>query len=87
MNEVLFLPSEYLIALVATGIIVGLVFPSRYHHVRIALLLFSLYMIPQIIFRFTEDAQPIRAIGQYVYYLGFSAVALVTQCVRERTNL
>lgn len=87
MNEILFLPDTYLITLIITGIIIGIVFPSRNHHVRVALFLFTLYMLPQIFFRWTEDALPLRAVGQYVYYVLFSAIAIGTQYVQERVNL
>lgn len=87
VKDILFLPINYLVVLFLTGVIVGWVFPSRQRHVRVALFLFTLYMLPQIIFRFTEDAQPIRAIGQYIYYALFSVIALVIQYVKERNNL
>jgi len=84
----LFLPPIYLVTLFVAAVITGLTFD--YINQRPILLasavLFSIFTVGQLVYRFLENEMPERLVGQWIYYLLFLGTIFLTREVKARMD-
>lgn len=82
--DFLFLPPIYLITLFAAAVVTGLTFDyiNQKPILLSSAVLFSIFTVGQLIYRFLENAMPERLIGQWVYYLLFLGVIFLTREIK-----
>jgi hypothetical protein len=84
--EFLFLPPIYLITLLASGVITGLTFDylNQKPFIVASGTLFGIFTVSQLVYRFLDNAQPERLVGQFIYYLIFLVVIYTTRVLKDK---
>lgn len=82
----LFLEPLYLVVVIVSGILVGLIFDqmANFYILRSSFILIFLFSIGQIIFRIVLEAEPLRLVGQLVYYIIFLFSILLANRLRDK---